>query len=255
MKLFFFLLAVNIRRAIFSLRFAFCVCAIALIIFLTGLGLINNAGDVIYLLGLSSGSENMMLIAGILPLLPFAVSFADEWEEHAAGFWMIRTGIRHYAVSKVLVSAVSGFLTTAAGLILFILIALTKLPLFINSTAGNAYSVLLDAGKPVQYLCCYIADISLSSVLFAVAAVWVSTYITNKFTAVAGPIVLFFMLHRITATLNIPQHLKISAIVHGGYGTGTPMQNLLFKLGIVALLCFPMGYGSLRQIRRKTFHN
>jgi len=252
-KLFFSILVTDIHRALCSLRFILSACGVALVILLTGLGLINNANDVIYLLDLSSGSENLMLIVGILPILPFATTFATEWEEHAIGFWIIRTGIGNYAVSKVLVGALSGFLTTAAGTILFVLIALTRLPLFTDATAGNAYSLLLDAGKPVQYLCCRIADISLSSVLFAVAAVWISAYITNKFTAVAGPLVLYFLALRITATLNIPWYLKISAIVHGGYGMGTPIQTLLFKLGIVVVLCFPMGYGAVRRIRRRMF--
>lgn len=126
MKLFFSLLAVDLRRAICSLRFLLSACGVTLVMFLTGLGLLimpNQAYyDVLYIFGLSSGSENMVLIVGILPLLPFAVTFASEWGEHATGFWIVRTGIRNYSVSKVLVSALSGFLVTAVGMILFVLI-------------------------------------------------------------------------------------------------------------------------------------
>lgn len=255
MKLFFSLLAVNVRRAVFSPRFLLSACSVTLVMFLTGLGLLSNAHDVIYLCGLSSGSENLMLIVGILPLFPFATTFATEWEERATAFWMIRTGIWNYAVSKVLVSALSGFLTTAVGIILFVLIALTRFPLFTKVSTGDAYSVLLDAGKPVQYLCYYIAHISLSSVLFAVAAVWISTYIPNKYAAVAGPLVLYFVAHRFTATLNIPQYLKVGTIVGWVYGIGTPQKTLLLKLGVVAVLCLLMGYGAVRRIRRRVFRD
>ena len=74
MKLFFSLLAVNIP-AIFSLRFAFASAPLLRSYFSAGLGLINNAGDIIYLWA-SSGNEHDA-DSGILPLLPFA-ELADE---------------------------------------------------------------------------------------------------------------------------------------------------------------------------------
>lgn len=255
MKVFFSLLAINIRQAVFSLRFLVSACGVTLTMFLTGLGLLSTAHDVIYLCGLSSGSESRMLMVGILPLFPFAITFAIEWEQRATQFWMIRTGIRNYSSSKVFVSALSGFLTTALGVSIFVLMALIRFPLFTHVSTGDAYSVLLEAGKPVQYLCYYIVHISLSSALFAVAAVWISAYIPNRYAAVAGPLVLYFVAHRFTTTLDIPQYLKVITIVEGGYDAGTPQKTLLLKLGIVMALCLLMGYGTIRQIRRRVFRD
>lgn len=252
MKQFFYLLAADLRRAILSIRFLLSACGVALVLFIASWGQIKFARDVLYLLGLGiSGTASMLIIAGILPLFPFATTFATEWQERAVRFWIVRTGIRNYSMSKVLVSAISGFLTTAVGMLMFVLALRTRLPLFVESFTRDPYEPLLLAGKPVQYLCYYITHYSLSAVLFAVAAVWVSTFIPNKFTAVAAPLVLYFVAHRATTGRSIPQYLRIVVLVEGMYPTGSPHTSLLLKLGIVLILCLLMGYGTVRQIRRR----
>ncbi|MCM8900176.1 hypothetical protein KVG29_02920 [Caldicoprobacter algeriensis] len=197
------------------------------------------------------GTASLFLIAGILPLFPFATTFATEWQERAVRFWIVRTGIRSYSVSKVLVSAISGFLTAAVGMLVFVFALRTRLPLFVESTTGDPYEPLLLAGKPVQYLCYYITNYSLSAVLFAVAAMWVSTFIPNKFTAVTAPLVLYFVAHRATTGRGIPQYLRIVVLIEGMYPTGSPHTSLLLNLGIVLILCLMMGYGTVGQIRRR----
>ncbi|SFQ31566.1 hypothetical protein SAMN05444406_12627, partial [Caldicoprobacter faecalis] len=122
MKQFFYLLAADLRRAILSIRFLLSACGVALVLFIASWGQIKFARDVLYPLGLGiSGTASMLIIASILPLFPFATTFATEWQERAVRFWIVRTGIRNYSMSKVLVSAISGFLTTAVGMLMFVL--------------------------------------------------------------------------------------------------------------------------------------
>ena len=192
-----------------------------------------------------SGSGSINLIVGILPLLPFATSFATEWDKRATNFWIVRTGIRNYSINKVVTSALSGALTTGLGIVLFILIAGLWFPLFSNITSGNPYAELLEAGKPLLYLMYYIVHISLGSALFAVTGLWVSTYIPNKFVAISTPMVLYFIAHRFTTQLDIPEYLKALWIVEAIYHAGSPLATLLLKLVIVTILCILMGYGTV----------
>ncbi|MBP1994323.1 hypothetical protein [Paenibacillus eucommiae] len=250
MKTLFSLLVISFKRAILSTRFLASVCGVTLVLFLTSFGMINPLSDVLSVVK-TTGGGNMILVVGILPLIPFATTFASEWEEGSASFWLVRSGVRNYAVSKVVVSAFSGTLTTFAGILLYALILLIKLPFFSTITTGDAYAPLLEAGMPVRYLLYSAAHLSLSSALFAVAALWISTYIPNRFTALAAPTVLYFALYRLTRFWDLPLYLNLGTIIEGTYHAGSPQATILFKLGTVTILCLLMGYGIVGQIRRR----
>lgn len=251
MKLFLSLTATNFYRSLFSKRFLFSVLGVTVVLFMTSFGRIGSGSDVISVF-MISGSGDLVLIMGVLPLLPFAMSFAMEWEERSAGFWMIRTGIRDYAISKVIVSAATGTLVTFAGVMLYVSLLLIKLPLYnAIDLQGNPYAPLLEAGMPVSYLLAYTFHMSLSSALFATAALWISTYIPNPFTTLAAPIVLYFFLVRLTITWGVPEFLNLTKIVEGPYHAGSPALSLLVKFGTVLLLCLMMGYGTVAQVRRR----
>lgn len=251
MKHFLSLTATNFYRSLFSGRFVFSVLGVITVLFLTSFGMMNSDSDVVSVF-MISGSGNMVLIMGVLPLLPFAMSFAMEWEERSAGFWMIRTGIRNYALSKVLVSAITGILATFSGILLYAILLLVKLPLYNDlNSSGDPYAPLLEAGMPVTYLLSYALHMSLSSALFAVAALWISAYFPNPFSTLAAPIVLYFILFRLTRTWGIPEFLSLVWIVEGPYHAGSPLLSLLLKLGTVIVLCLLMGYGTVVQIRRR----
>jgi hypothetical protein len=249
MNPFFSLLVISFSRAIVSVRFLASVCGVILVLFLTSFGMISPLSDVLSVV-MTSGGGNTILVVGILPLIPFATTFASEWEERAVSFWIVRSGICNYAVSKVMVSAVSGSLATLAGILVYALLLLIKMPLFSRISTGDAYAPLLEAGRPVRYLLYSAAHLSLSSALFTVAALWISTYIPNRFTALAAPAVLYFALFRLTRFWDIPPYLQIGTIVEGTYHAGSPLASMLFKLGTVTLLCLLMGYGTVVQIRR-----
>ncbi|MCJ7840058.1 hypothetical protein MUB24_03850 [Lederbergia sp. NSJ-179] len=252
-----FLFITDLKRGILSIPFLFSAFGVALAIFLSVSGQIGFTSDVLSLLEVGiSGSGSIFLIIGILPLIPFATSFASEWEQRATSFWIVRTGIRNYSVSKILISGLSGFLVSSVGMLLFMIIMRMKLPLFSNViSTGSPYVTLLENDMPIRYLIYFIAHFSLGSVLFAVAGLWISTYIPNKFVAIASPLVLYFVAHRLTTQLDIPQYLKAVGMVEQIYDAGSPLVTLLLKLGTVVGLCFLMGVGTVRQIRRRVQHD
>lgn len=256
MTQFFSLFTVHLRLAIFSVSFLLSLCGVTLVMFFS----IWNTGiqeytDAIYLYGLALGGGTFVVTTGILPLFPFATSFANEWNNRATSFWIIRSGIRQYAVSKILASAVSGFLTTTIGMIIFICLLRFRIPLLIESSIDNAYESLLREELPVYYLFFHITHISLTAALFAIIALWVSTYFPNKFVALAAPLVLYFVIHRFTIQLQIPGYLKAQMIVEQIYNAGSPQATVLIKVGTILILGLFMGYGTVRQIRRRVQHD
>lgn len=248
------LLKVNTTRAIFSVRFLLSGGCIVFVLLSISFGMINSDSDVLSVV-LISGSGHIPLIVGVLPLIPFAVTFASEWQERAVNFWIIRTGVRLYATSKVIVSACSAFFATFIGIMLHALILWSWLPLYTSFQTGDAYAPLLEAGMPWQYLVSSAAHLSLSSSLFSVTALWISTYIPNKWTALAAPIVLYFVLLRLTRNWDTPSFLKVGMLIEGTYHAGSPIAAFLFKLGIVFVLCWLMGIGTMIQIVRRVRHD
>src|SRR5690625_654784 len=115
MSVFLLLLWTNFSRAIISWRLLASICGVTLVLAISSMGAINPQEDVLSIVQLSGTGGNFVLIVLLLPLIPFATSFAAEWEERALAFWLIRTGVRTYASCKVIVSAVTGFLTTFVG--------------------------------------------------------------------------------------------------------------------------------------------
>ena len=248
------LLRVGFSRALFSWNFVLSVIMVTVVLLMTSIGMINPQSDVLSV-AIISGSGNIPLIVGILPLLPFAITFASEWEERAVSFWIIRSGVRAYAFSKLMVSAASGFLTTFTGILLHVLLLRTQLPLYTIFQTGDAYAALLDAGKPWTYLLSAAAHLSLSSALFAVMALWISAYIPNKWTALTAPVVLYFVMLRLTRYWDIPPFLNPGMLVEGTYHAGSPLASLLFKFGMVTCLIWLMGYGTIGQIGRRVRHD
>lgn len=254
MKTFVSLLAICCSRAIFSIRFLASVLGVAVVLFLTSFGMIGPLSDVVSVV-MTSGSGNVILVVGVIPLLPFATTFASEWEERATGFWLIRSGVRTYSICKVVASALSATLTTFAGILLYALVLLFKLPLFSVISTGDAYVSLLEANQPVKYLLYSAAHLSLSSSLFAVAALWISTFIPNRFTALAAPAVLYFVVYRLIRFWDLPLYLNLGTIVEGTYDTGSPFGTLFFKFMTILILCVLMGYGIVGQVRRRVQHD
>src|SRR5690606_11795251 len=105
----------------------------------------------------------------------------SDWEQRAHPFWMIRSGVSHYVMGKMLAAAFSAFLTTFFGILLYALILLFRLPLFTHISTGDAYVVLLEQDMPVIYILARAVHLSMSSMLFACLAIWVSVLVPNRF--------------------------------------------------------------------------
>lgn len=249
------LLVVDLKRALFSLRFLLCVCGVSCMMFAAVLGLLGDSSSVWYLVDMSLGGSGMAsMILCILPVFAFAISFAIEWEEKVINFWIVRTGVVRYAVSKVVVSAISGFLTVALGMLFFILILSLWFPLFTHGHMDVPYELLMEQGRTFLGMFFYITHFALSGALMAVCAMWISVYFPNRFVATAAPVVIHFTLLRITSRIDIPAYFNPTYWVEGIYSVGSSTTTLLIKLATVITLCCIMGIDTAVQMKRRISH-
>ncbi|MBZ4665360.1 hypothetical protein [Mahella sp.] len=252
MKIFISLLKADLNRALLSLNFVLSTLFIMLVMFISCSGFITGTSDVVYLLGHAlSGSGSTMFILCIAPILPYGMSFASDMEDKVMTFWIIRTGVKKYAASKFVVSVIGGFLTVGIGIFVFILIMSLFFPLFISVNTGDSYASLLRNNKTGLYILLIAVHYSLSAALFAGTAIAVSSFIPNKFTVLSAPIVIYFVLMRLTTYASIPNFLKADLLVQSIYPDVSPIAAFLYKLipvaGILGILLFV----TIKQINKK----
>lgn len=243
----------NLSRALFSVRFFACCFLVCLIVIFTSIPLIHPDQGAIELLEASLGgsSGNLMLVLALVPLIPFTLSFGMEYQQKAILPWIIRSGVKSYALGKLSLSLISAFLTTAIGLAFVVLILSIWLPVHQHGVGTEAYSIYLVNGQVIRYLIFYIAHISLSSVLFAMIAFWVSTMMPNRYVTLAAPVVCYYLLHRLTSSLNIPVQFKAMYIFESVYDAGTVWSSFLLKLMTVLIISLPLAYLSYINIKRR----
>lgn len=252
MKLWISLCRANLYRGFCSARFPICVAGVTLALLFAVSGTLSMEGDVLYYLELSiAGSGMADLVLCVLPLFPYAASYAEDAQDGAILYWTVRAGTGPYIISKYLVAILCGFCVTCFGMILFVLCLLPSHPFFSHSTTGNAFSSLLEQGRPVAYLVYFILYFSLSSGLLSAVAFWVSTVITDKFAVMAAPVVGFFLWLRICAAVEIPEFLTATFLVDGVVDMGSPTRTLVMKLVVVVCLCGLLGVNTRWLVERR----
>lgn len=256
MKRYLFLQWTNMKQALFSLKFIIVTLLICCILFLTVLPAYTSTLDVVGLLSIGLGGThgNLMLVLGTLPIIPFAISFATDWEQKVIHPWIIRSGVYPYATAKVITSVLSAFLATFFGLSIFELLASIGLPFHLNSYGVEPYMYFIDHNQTVLYFIFYNTHMALSSFIFAGIAFFVSTMIPNKFVTIAAPVVFYYLSHRFTSTLDIPIYTKALTIFEGVYNPGTPAESILYKFTTSIIIVAILSVLSIIQIRRRMLH-
>lgn len=251
MRLFFTTVWANITQAIRSTGFLISVAGTFMAVALGTTGLPADSADVIYLLGLSlNGSSSIILVVCIFSILPFATSFASEWTERSYRFWVIRTGLRVYSYAKIVVCAVSGFLATFVGLTIFLGAFSLLYPLFVSPYVSNGYSIFLENGQPYLYLLFFMTHISLSSSIFAVLALFVSSIFQDRFTTVAMPVVIYMAALRLFELIAPPAFLNLSVLIEAIYNAGSPLKSILLKLTATIIVILVSGGLTSMRIRK-----
>ena len=253
MKLFLSLLKTDMYRALWSPKFITSVVSILFIMIISCSGFMRDGIDVIYLLGNAlSGSGALLFILCIAPILPYGLSLASDFEDKATTFWVIRTGTGKYVTCKFISSLIAGFLVVGISIVAFSFFLSMKFPVYNGSTIGdNPYVVLLINNNPINYIFIFAIHYSLSAALFAGAAITVSAFIPNKFSVMVVPLVLYFVMIRLTDFASIPKFLKVGFLVQGFYNNVSPFEAFLYKLIPVIIMLSILLFITIKQIKKR----
>lgn len=193
-----------------------------------------NPDDIIsvhyfYFNAVSFGGVFSHYFAALLAGLPFAISYAEEYE--MLPYLLCRSGRFKYCASKMFVSALAGGLTLFCGALLFMLLLAVKFPLVTERTLFEMQWIpffgLLDRGNGAAYfaVCLYLAF--LKGFMWGGAAMCVSAYLPNKFVVTISPFVLSFALVQIYRLGRFPDNLRLDRLLSGRAQIGSETFTLV----------------------------
>lgn len=262
------LLKSDFQRAVFSYRFLICTLLVAILV---------TAGSCIMLLDVAGANQDIisliiwglrgngieMLNLCIFPLVPFSLSFAMEWKEHSYLFYISRVGTERYILSKMIISAISGFLVLFIGVSLSVSWLKLLIPSFDLTAVPNGdffYTVFFERGQVVLGYFVFILNYSLIACLTTTCAVWFSTYVPNPLVVLAAPLLINFTLIRISDIYKIEgvfdKYIFFNPLfwINTDYPTTSPIKQLGYRIGNVLLLSLIMGFFAVRKAKRRVLN-
>jgi len=250
---------VEFRRAVLSKKFAIAVLLTVLMEMLSSAMMLFQSGATVIetLNFMFDGAGSAFLILCLFPLLPFSLSYAEDMEDNALTYYMVRTDTVSFMLNRFLVVCLSAFLCVVCSFIIFIFILhCMGEPLFWAELdyTNAGYNQFLAEGNTLAFLCCYIADRALSAVMMSACAVWISTVFSNTLFSFTAPVCIYFIALRV---IRFPSelentYLQVSSWVGGVYESPAGGTATFFcKLGVTAMVCAVYGILAVIQANRR----
>lgn len=199
-----------------------------------------------------TGSDVVLLM--MFPLLPYAISYARDMEEHALEFYMVRMNTVPFMTVRFITAIFSAFACVVVSFIVFSVILLCMgHPLSQNTASGAEGYMEFMGSNTTLYLLCYSADRGLSAAMMAACAMFMSVLYPHSFFAFTSPVCIYLLAlrlvfpHEVVRTWLIP-----SSWVDGVYSSPSGgFATLLCKVGVAALVCLVYGGLSVLLAKRR----
>ncbi len=186
-------------RQLFSWKLAAAILVTGLTYIFAGFSFMYEQADVWYIVGLAVWGSTAYYTIYLLPVFAFSSQIAADWQTHATPYWIIRTGVVRYTVSKMIASAISGFLTHFLGVLILILYFAPSMPLFLQDHTTTIYSLdWMRKGYVIRGFIGFMIDKSIAAALVAALGMMVSVYFIHPYVAIASPIAVLLTLSRLT---------------------------------------------------------
>ena len=203
---------------------------------------------------LFSGTGSDVVLLMMFPLLPFAISYARDMEEHALEFYMVRTNTVPFMTVRFITAIFSAFACVVVSFIVFSVILLCMgHPLSQNTASSTEGYMEFMGSNTTLYLLCYTADRGLSAAMMAACAMFMSVLYPHSFFAFTSPVCIYLLAlrlvfpHEVVRTWLIP-----SSWVDGVYSSPSGgFATLLCKVGVAALVCLVYGGLSVLLAKRR----
>lgn len=191
----------------------------------------------------------------IFTALSYSVSYCTEENNHMISYIISRSGKRQYSCEKVLVTAASGGLTALLGMLLFVIVLSTYLPMttpqYIEETQMLPFGSLLSRNSGIPFLMVVMYLIALSGALWAEVGIWISAYLPNPYVALCFPMLFKFLMVQTGRLLRLPDALRLDRLLcANGILLSEEVTLVVVTVAVLGMIAL-MGGDFRRRIERR----
>lgn len=243
----------DMKRSIFNLRMLLVIVAVFLVQFRPfiqyGVFYSQTESDYLYLLTLPSSLSGLAPFAVLIPVIPYATSFSDEYNSGYFRLALIRSKRNKYCFSKVLSTFLSGGI---AMLVPFLLITLLIIAIGVPTTQAVSFSedYYINTIWSQYMYSCGGAWVLLGRLIlaFLFGAVWalvglaISAIIPNRYIILLGPFVIYQALWMLCSKMQIGP----ITLLYGMSNVSLYIM-ILIQMAIIMITSFSAFYGIRRR--------
>lgn len=245
----------HLRRLFLSPSIYLCIILIALFAQATSFR-VNMAHDGLSFLALTMTNSFglSIVILGLIPVFPYALSYADDRNSRMLYYWAIRSGTERYAVSYYITTLLGAFLSVFAGILLyFIMIRARGFAIaengFVNPNGQfQSYVPLYNHGHKLLFYLSIMCEYALGAAAMAGISSAAASIFKNKITIIAAPLMFWMPLMCIFPTNNV---LYVNDLLRVTANDADPLKNFLLKVFTVSIYCIACGLITVYNIRKK----
>lgn len=179
-------------------------------------GAFSGKVPVFYFFVYRHGLGGISILGTVFAVLPFALSYSEEYETGYFKSAYLRCGSLKYAWSKVITNMISAFLVFFLGYLLLIALLCSIMPLFWDFSTqeiermyvGRTYFISLAANKSFFFFLLQILHESTSASFLASSTLLFSLLVKNKYLLLCFPVIMIKAWEALVGLLGLPEFMK-----------------------------------------------
>lgn len=187
------------------------------------------------------GMDAFLLLAPLIAGSPYGDSFAQDWTTGYTRYVLLRTSRRRYLGSKALANALAGGLAISLSMLLGLGLAHLIYPdnpprgIYATYAGPRPREMFYDLflAHPLQYQLCLCGLGILFGAVYATLTLAVSTRWRNRYTALATPFLLYYLVDFVLANLRLERWLLPIALQPTTMSGTTPANVFIPLLALL----------------------
>lgn len=195
--------------------------------------------------------DTLRKVIAIFGALPFAANFSAEWNNSTSNMYITRCGTVRYAVSNVIVTYVSSFITVLSGMLIFAALLSCFMPFCAvdESTLALPYGFLLQTSFPFLAIMLKAAVFAASCAMWSVMGLMLSAFFPNKYVALCTPFAASYIVERIT--IQFPAPLNLWTVSISMLNWDNTVLLFLYSVGLFTAIAAICGIVFTLKVKRR----
>lgn len=241
----------DLKRRIFSPCFAIMTVVAALGYLISSIDEMRYAwdysgADVLYFWDIAQNIGYFTSISILCCTALNCTSFLNDYHSNYYRSCVLRSGKLNYTLSKYLSCVITGGLTLALGLVMFILVLRVRFPLiaadssylelYVRSSDSIFTGELLRDGHYIGFFAIHTLLAFLFGTLWSAVGICMSAFITDRYVASFSPYIIWYTSRGVLSGI-----FKTEAVFNGNYNIGGVGESILYAAAYFGMVIIVLG--------------